>query len=259
MAEGRSVFVTGASSGIGAATAVECGRLGWRVALGARRMERLAAVAKQVEEAGGRAFAHALDVADPGSVDAFCAAASAELGPCDVLVNNAGQNLAALVHEARVEELRADVEVNLLGALYVTRALLPGMLERRAGDVVFVGSDSAARPRPYQGAYAAAKAGLEAFARVLEMETEGTGVRSILIRVGPTGSEFGTRMPQDRIHEILASWKYWGVYRNLHWMPAESVARAIVRTVRIPVDESYPTVVEVQPGGRSRRHRDEPA
>ncbi len=251
----RTVVVTGASSGIGAATAVECGRLGWRVALGARRRERLEDVAKQVEGAGGRALPHALDVTDADAVEAFVTAVGAELGPIDVLVNNAGQNEVALIQEATPEALRRDLEVNLLGAMWMTRRVLPSMLERRSGDVVFVGSDSAARPRPYQAAYAAAKAGLEAFARVLEMETEGTGVRSILVRVGPTGTEFGSRMPEDRLPGILASWKYWGVFRKLHWMPPESVARAIVRTVRIPVDEAYPTVVEVQPGGRKKEFR----
>jgi NADP-dependent 3-hydroxy acid dehydrogenase YdfG len=250
----RTVVVSGASSGIGAATAVEIGRRGHRVAIGARRRDRLEETAKRVEAAGGRAFAHPLDVTDPASIDAFCDAAEVALGPPDVLVNNAGGNRSALLAEAAVEDLRADVEVNLLGAIWMTRRVLPGMLERRAGDVVFVGSDVAARPRTWQSAYVAAKCGLEGFARVVEMETEGTGVRSILVRVGPTGTEFGNHMPRERIPEILASWKYWGVYRNLHWMPAESVARAIARVIEAPVEESYTTVVEVQPGGRRKEH-----
>ncbi len=222
------------------------------MALGARRTERLEALARQIEAAGGTALAQRLDVVDPASIDVFCAGVEAAFGQVDVLVNNAGSNRSALVAEAGVEELRSDVEVNLLGAIWMTRRVLPAMLARRAGDVVFIGSDSALHPRPFQGAYAAAKAGLEAFARVVEMETEGSGVRSILVRVGPTGSEFGNQMPRDRIHEILESWKYWGVFRNLHWMPAESVARAVVRTVSVPVEESYPTLVEVQPGGRKK-------
>ena len=82
--------------------------------------------------------------------------------------------------------------------------------------------------------------------------SQGTGVRSILVRVGPTGSEFGNHMPTERLPEILESWKYWGVLRHLHWMPAESAARAVVRAVSVPVEESYPTLVEVQPGGRKK-------
>jgi len=248
----KTVIITGASSGIGAATAFELGRRGYRVALGARRIARLEEVAKLVEREGGRAFAHALDVTDLRSVDAFCAAAESALGPADVLINNAGENRAGLIHEVSPDHLRSDVEINLLGAIWMTRRVLPGMLERRSGDVVFLGSDSAKYPRPYQSAYAAAKLGLEAFARVLEMETEGTGVRSILIRVGPTGSEFGNQMPKDQLVKILESWKYWGVFRHMHWMPGESVARAIARVLETPVEESYPTILEVQPGGRAK-------
>lgn len=254
MSERRTVIITGASSGIGAATAVEFARQGWSVALGARRVERLEEVAREAEAAGGNAFVHPLDVADPASLDAFCSAAQESLGAIDVLVNNAGQNLLAQIREASDEELRSDLEINLLGAMWMTRRILPGMLERRRGDVVFIGSDSARRPRPYQAAYSAAKAGLEAFARVLEMETEGSGVRSVLVRVGPTASEIGNGMHRERIHGALASWKYWGVLRHLHWMPAESVARAVVRTVSVPVEESYSPIVEVQPGGRSKEH-----
>ncbi len=253
-APARTTIITGASAGIGAATAVEMAAQGWRVALGARRADRLEEVAKRVEAAGGTPYAHALDVRDPESIDAFCGAVTREFGPVDLLVNNAGQNLSALIHEASDEELRSDVEVNLLGSMWMTQRILPSMLERKQGDIVFVGSATATHPRPFQAAYGAAKAGLEVFARTLEMETEGTGVRSLLIRVGPTASEFGSQMPQDRLHEILESWKYWGVFRHLHWMPAESVARAIVRTVNIPVDESYPTLLEIQPGGRSKQH-----
>jgi NADP-dependent 3-hydroxy acid dehydrogenase YdfG len=252
---GRTAILTGASSGIGADTAVELGRLGYHLALGARRVPRLQETAKKVEEAGGRAFAHPLDVRDPASVEAFCASAERALGRVDLLINNAGENRAALIHEATPDELRSDVEINLLGAIYMTRRVLPAMLARGRGDVVFIGSDSARQPRPYQGAYAAAKWGLEAFARVLEMETEGTGVRSILVRVGPTGSEFGNQMPKAQIPKILESWKYWGVLRHLHWMPGTSVARAIARVVEIPLEESYPTVLEIQPGGRAKEQR----
>ncbi len=251
----RNVMITGASSGIGADTALELARLGHAVALGARRVARLEEVAGRIEKAGGRAFTHALDVRDFGSIDAFCSACERALGPIDLLINNAGENRAALVHEATPDELRSDVEINLLGAILMTRRVLPAMLARGRGDVVFIGSDSAKHPRPYQGAYAAAKHGLEAFARVLEMETEGTGVRSILVRVGPTGSEFGNQMPKDKIPAILESWKYWGVLRRLHWMPGTSVARAIARVVEIPVEESYPTILEIQPGGRAKEKR----
>ena len=251
----RSAIVTGASSGIGAATAIEFGRRGWSVALGARRVDRIEDVAQQVEAAGGKALAHALDVTDVGSIDAFCSAAEAALGPCDLLVNNAGQNQSARIHEATPEQLYSDVQINLMGPIWMTNRILPGMRERRAGDVVFVGSDSAVHPRTYQGAYGASKAALETFSTVLGLETEGMGIRSTLIRVGPTGSEFGNHMPKDRIKEILEDWQRIGVYRSHHWMPAESVAKAIARTVAVPLEESSTTILDVFPGGRAKEYR----
>jgi NAD(P)-dependent dehydrogenase (short-subunit alcohol dehydrogenase family) len=250
----KTAIVTGASSGIGAATAVELGRLGWHVAIGARREERLREVAGRVEAAGGRAFAHGLDVSDEGSIDAFYAAAERALGRVDVLVNNAGMSILNLLQNAKPEDLRYELDVNLLGPMLLCRRAIPAMLERRRGDLVFVSSENAVRPRPYQAAYTAAKSGLEGLARVLAMELDGTGVRSIVIRVGPTGSEFGAGMDHATLHEALAAWKYWGVQRHLHWMPSESVAKAIARSLLAPVEESYVNLVEVMPGGRKKEN-----
>ena len=84
------------------------------------------------------------------------------------------------------------------------------------------------------------------------MELDGTGVRSIVVRVGPTGSEFGAGMDPAMLKEALAAWKYWGVQRHLHWMPPESVAKAIARTLVTPVEESHVNLVEVMPGGRKK-------
>lgn len=248
----RVAIVTGASSGIGAATALELGRRGYRVALGARREERLSEVASQIEAAGGRPFAHALDVSSPASIDAFVDAVVKALGPVDVLVSNAGMCILNLLHEARVEDLLYEISVNLTGPMLLARRVIPGMLERRAGDLLFVTSENAIHPRPYQPAYTAAKAGLEGLAGVLERELEGSGVRSTIVRVGPTGSEFGSGFEHSTLHAALASWKYWGVQRNLHWMPAESVARAIARVLDTPVDEAHIPLVQVMPGGRRK-------
>jgi len=253
----RTAIVTGASSGIGAATARELGRQGWHLALGARRVERLEEVAKQVEEAGGRAFVHALDVGRPESIDAFHDAALAALGPIDVLVNNAGFSSLGRLHEADPAVLDEELRVNLMGPMLLSRRVLPAMLERRRGDILFVTSENAVRPRPYQPAYSAAKAGLEGLARVIAMEADGTGVRSIVVRVGPTGSEFGARMDPALLRDALESWRYWGLQRHLHWMPSESAARAIVRVLTASVEESYVDLVQVMPGGRKREFAEE--
>jgi NADP-dependent 3-hydroxy acid dehydrogenase YdfG len=248
----RAAIVTGASSGIGAATALELASQGWAVALGARRVERLRELAARIEAVGGRAFAHFLDVSQPESIDGFHAAAEAALGPTELLVNNAGMSVLDLLPDAKVENLREELEVNLLGPMLFCRRVIPGMLERRRGDLVFVGSENAVRPRPFQAGYTAAKAGLEGLARVLAMELDGTGVRSIVVRAGPTGSEFGARMDRAKLARALEAWRYWGVQRHLHFMPAESVAKAIARVVSAPVEESHPTLIEVMPGGRKK-------
>ncbi|HEX2484736.1 MAG TPA: SDR family NAD(P)-dependent oxidoreductase, partial [Myxococcota bacterium] len=248
----RTALVTGASSGIGAATAVELGRRGWHVALGARRLDRLGDVARATEAAGGRALFHALDVSQPDSIEAFYAAATAVLGPIDAVVSNAGMSILNRLQHAKEDDLRAELDVNLLGPMLLARRAIPAMLERRNGDLLFVTSENAVRPRPYQAGYSAAKAGLEALARVLAMELDGTGVRSLVVRIGPTGSEFGARMDHAVLKEALEAWRYWGLQRHLHWMPSESAAKAIVRVLETPVEESYTALVEVMPGGRKK-------
>jgi NAD(P)-dependent dehydrogenase (short-subunit alcohol dehydrogenase family) len=157
------------------------------------------------------------------------------------------------LEHAKPGDLRAELDVNLLGPMLLCRRAIPSMLARRSGDLLFVSSENAVRPRPYQAAYSAAKAGLEALARVLAMELDGTGVRSVVVRLGPTGSEFGQRMDHALLKETLEAWKYWGLQRHLHWMPAESAAKAIVRVLETPVEESYTDLVEVMPGGRKKQ------
>jgi NAD(P)-dependent dehydrogenase (short-subunit alcohol dehydrogenase family) len=244
--------VTGASSGIGAATALELARLGWRLALGARREDRLQDVVKRIDDAGGRAFAHALDVTDPDSIERFYAASERALGAADALVSNAGMSTLGLLQHARVQDVQAEVAVNLLGPILMARRALPSMLERRSGHLVFVSSENSIRPRPYQTGYSAAKAGLENAARVLAMELEGTGVRSTVVRVGPTLTEFGARFEPDLLKAALASWKHWGVQRHLRWMKPESVARAIAQTLAPPGPDSRVDLVEIMPLARER-------
>jgi NAD(P)-dependent dehydrogenase (short-subunit alcohol dehydrogenase family) len=248
----RIAIVTGASSGIGAATALELARGGWRVALGARREERLREVAQAVADAGGSAFAHALDVADPDSIERFCAALERAHGPADALVSNAGMSTLNLLQHAKPEEVQNEIAVNLVGPILLARRVLPALLERRRGDLVFVSSENSIRPRPYQVGYSAAKAGLENAARALAMELEGTGVRSTIVRVGPTLTEFGARFEPGRLQTALAAWKHWGVQRSLRWMKPESVARAIAQVLAPPGAEAHVDLVEIMPLARER-------
>jgi NAD(P)-dependent dehydrogenase (short-subunit alcohol dehydrogenase family) len=247
----RTAVVTGASSGIGEATAGALAALGWPVAIGARRAERLGAVAREIESEGGRAFAHPLDVASPASIEAFFDAVEKEFGSADVVVNNAGVGIPRLLHEAAVEELQTELAVNLMGPMLVSRRAIPGMVARGRGDLVFISSHNAVAPRTFQAGYTAAKAGVEGLARVLAMELEGTGVRATIVRPGPTGSEFGASYGEALSRRILASWKHWGILRELRWLPPESVARAVVAVVTTPPGTRL-DVVQVMPENHQR-------
>ncbi len=252
----RIALVTGASSGIGAATARALAALGWPVALCARREDRLAEVAREIEAVGGTSCRVVCDVSRADSIDACFDAVEKELGAPDVVVSNAGVSIPGLLHEQRVEDLEHEIATNLTGAMLVARRALPALLKAGRGDLVFVSSENAVSPRPYQPAYSAAKAGVEALAAVLRMELDGTGVRATVVRPGPTGSEFGSRWDHGLLHRVLASWKHWGLQRDLRWLPAESVAHAVVGVVTAPPGTHW-NVVQVMPEGSGRRREGE--
>jgi NADP-dependent 3-hydroxy acid dehydrogenase YdfG len=244
--ERRTTLVTGASSGIGAAIARSFGCQGWPVALGARRIDRLEEVAREIEQAGGRPFAHALDVTRPESIDAFFTAAAAALGPIDVVVNNAGIGVPGHLQELAVEDIQREIATNLLGPMLVVRRALPSMLARKRGDLVFISSMNVVQPRPLQAGYTAAKAGVEGLAQTLRMELEGTGVRSLVVRPGPTRSEFGFGWGPDILMRILDSWKHWGFMRHNEILDDAAVASAVVSAVKAPPGMSM-DVIQVNP------------
>jgi NADP-dependent 3-hydroxy acid dehydrogenase YdfG len=246
MSEARTAIVTGASSGIGAAIAAQLGALGWRVALGARRVDKLAEVATEVEKGGGRTFVHALDVGDPAAVEEFCAASDAALGPAGVLVSNAGVGVPGLLHELSADELERELRINLLGPMLMARRVLPAMLAARRGDLVFMSSMNVVEPRPYQVGYTAGKAGVEGLAAALRRELEGTGVRTIVVRPGATRSEFGFGWSPDVMVPLLDSWKRWGMLRHLDMMDGAHVASAVVAALTAPPGMSM-DVVQVTP------------
>ena len=239
--------VTGAGSGIGSAIAVELGKLGWAVALGGRRVERLEETATAVRDVGGEAFVHALDVSDPDSAAEFFAAAEGALGPIDVLVNNAATATPGWLHDVPVDALQREVGTNLLGPILMARLAIGSLRGRSAcGDVVFITSDATRNPRPRLTTYSATKAGVEAFAHTLSIELEGTGIRSITVRVGPTLSEFGFGWPMDILEELMDYWPRFGLSRHAGILDADAVARAVVVAVTAPQGVHIDTI-EVQP------------
>lgn len=251
MSASRVALVTGASSGVGAATAAALGALGWNVAIGARRTEQLADTASAVREAGGTAFAHALDVTQPESIEAFFAAVESELGPVDTVINNAGIGRPGLLHEIDPDELRTEIATNLMGPMLVARRALPSMLAKSRGDLVFISSMAVLEARPFQAGYTATKSGIEGFAAVLRKDLESTGVRSTVVRLGATRSEFGLGWDSDVLLRVIESWQKWGYMRHMHMMEPEDVAAAIVGIVTAAPHVSQ-DVIQLNPEGSAR-------
>ncbi|MFC9977148.1 SDR family oxidoreductase [Spirillospora sp. NPDC127200] len=244
--ERRPAVVTGASSGIGAATATALAMAGHPVALGARRADKCEELAATIRAGGGEAFAHPLDVADTDSVKAFGAAAQDALGPVEVVVSSAGDLAADRVHDLDSDAFLAQVQVHLVGAHRLVAQFVPGMVARRRGDVVFVSSDVVRAPRTRMGAYVAAKNGVEGMARAMQMELEGTGVRASIVRPGPTATAMGMGWDAQTTGEVLEEWVRWGLARHPYFLRPSDVAAAVAAVVAAPRG-AHLSLVEVQP------------
>jgi len=242
----RPAVVTGASSGIGKATALALAAVGHPVVLGARRVERCQVVADEIIASGGAAVALPLDVCDSESIARFVAGAEASVGPIEVLVSNAGEVQPMSVVGADPAAFAAQVAVNLLGPQAVLHAFVPAMIERQRGDVVVITSEVARLARPHMAGYVAAKSGLEGLVTALQMELEGTGVRAGMVRPGPTTTEQGSTWTAEDITTVLASWSSWGVLRHDGYLRAEDLAAAVVAMVSTPRG-AHVRLLEVQP------------
>lgn len=242
----RPTLVAGASSGIGAANAVALAARGFPVALGARRVDKCEEIAEQIRSDGGEAVALPLDVTEPESVTAFVDQARELLGEIEVLVAGAGDTNFGRLHEMPTESFEDQVQIHLIGANRLATAVLPGMVERRRGDVIFVGSDVALRPRPHMGAYGAAKAAVTAMVTNLQMELEGTGVRASIVHPGPTLTSMGWNLSPEVIAPALKDWATWGNARHSYFLRAADLARAITFVAETPRG-GFVASMELQP------------
>jgi NADP-dependent 3-hydroxy acid dehydrogenase YdfG len=242
----RPTVVTGASSGIGAATAKLLAGTGHPVVLGARRLEACESIAAGIRAAGGDAAAFHLDLADPASIATFAKEAEGAFGPVEVLVSNAARIVPGAALETAPEDFEEVLRVNVGGAQRLVHAFGAGMVERRRGDLVFVTSDVVAHPRPRMSAYVASKWGLEGFVAALQMELEGTGVRAIVVRPGPTLTGMGMDWDPEVTVGVLAEWTRWGLARHSAFLRPDGVALAIAHAMAAPRG-THLSVVEVQP------------
>ena len=182
--EGKVALVTGASSGIGEATAVALAREGAAVALGARRVDRLEALRERIEADGGRAAAIEVDVADEASARAFVEGAREQLGGLDILVNNAGVMLLGPVTGADTGEWKRMVEVNVLGLLYCTHAALSVMAEQGSGHIVNLSSVAGRTANLGSAVYNLTKWGVGGFSEALRQEALHAGIRVTIVEPG---------------------------------------------------------------------------
>jgi NAD(P)-dependent dehydrogenase (short-subunit alcohol dehydrogenase family) len=244
--ERRPAVVTGASSGIGRAVASALARAGHPVVVGARRLERLEQLAAQIARQGGWCRPLRLDLADPESVQAFAQAAEAEAGDLDVVVSAAGRDLPEPALGPDPEQFAQTLAVNLLGVQHLVSLLLPAMVGRGRGDLVFVTSEVVRAPRVRNSAYVASKWGLAGYARTLQMELEGTGVRASIVQPGQTLTEMGSDWDPAAAAEVLEQWVRWGLARHDHFLRPEHVAEAVLAAVQAPPGTQF-SLLELEP------------
>jgi len=230
-----TVLITGASSGIGEATARHLASLGYAVVLGARRSERLTTIVDEIRAAGGRAESRQLDVTDLASMQGFVDAAIAAYGRVDVLVNNAGVMPLSMVNALRVDEWNQMIDVNLRGTLHGIAAVLPLMEAQGRGHIINVASVSAHRVDPTAAIYSATKFAVRALSDGLRQES--SVVRVTVISPGFTVSELtergGDATTQAAVRAATAELG----------LPASAVAEAIAYAIGQPASVDVNEIV----------------
>ncbi|MFJ6017607.1 SDR family oxidoreductase [Streptomyces sp. NPDC092952] len=233
--DGKTILITGASSGIGEATARHLASIGHRVVLGARRTERLRTIVEEIRAAGGVADFHELDVTSLESVQEFVRVARRAHGRVDVMVNNAGVMPLSPVHELRIAEWDRMVDVNLRGTLHGTAAVLPMMRAQGAGHIVNVASTSAHRVDPTAAVYCATKFAVRALSEGLRQES--LEVRVTVVSPGFTATELTLRGGSE---EARAAAK---AATEALAIPPSAVAEAIGYAIGQPVEVDVNEIV----------------
>lgn len=232
--DGTVALVTGASSGIGAATAGALAAQGAAVALAARRKDRLDALAATIREAGGTALALECDVTDEQQVTDTVDRTVSDLGRLDTLINNAGVMLLGPAVGAPLSEWQESIEVNVLGKLYFAHAALPHLISaaedgpRHVADMVNVSSVSGRIVQEGWAAYNLANHGLNALSESLRKEVAKRHVRISLIEPGATVTELATHLRPEVVEEIVAP------FQDVERMAAADIAAAITFMVTRP-------------------------
>jgi NADP-dependent 3-hydroxy acid dehydrogenase YdfG len=241
--EGKVVAITGASSGIGEATALLLAGRGAKVVLGARRAERLEALATRVTAAGGEAAFARVDVRRRDDLRRLVGLAGEQYGKLDVLVSNAGIGPISPLDDLRVEEWEQMIDINVKGVLYGIAAALPVFRRQGFGHFVHTASTAAHRITPDQSVYAATKTAVRVISEGLRQEA-GDRLRVTVISPGFTRTDFADDVTNPQVHAQIAESK------DLIAMPSDAVARAIAFAIEQPADIDVGEIV-VRPTAQS--------
>jgi NADP-dependent 3-hydroxy acid dehydrogenase YdfG len=245
--EGRRAVVTGASSGIGEATAMALGGEGAAVALGARRKDRLDGLGERIAAAGGTAHPFEVDISDEAAARSFVEGAAEQMGGLDILVNNAGVMLLGPIEGADTEQWRQMVGVNLLGLLYCTHAALPLMRDSGGGHIVNLSSVAGRTASLGSGVYNLTKWGVNGFSESLRQEAMHSGIRVTVVEPGFVGTELQGHNTNPVVVEAIEKMRE----QTGEVLEAGDIAGAILYAVSQPRRVNINEVL-VRPTGQQR-------
>jgi NADP-dependent 3-hydroxy acid dehydrogenase YdfG len=230
----KVILITGASSGIGAGIARELGAAGAKLMLGARRTDRLEALAEEIKARGGQALTRSLDVTDREDVAAFAEAARQAWGRVDVIVNNAGVMPLSLMASLKVEEWNRMIDVNIKGVLYGIAAVLPEMTARGSGHIINIASIGALQVSPTAAVYCATKYAVRAISDGLRQEND--RIRVTCIHPGVVESELAGTITDPVAAEAMKT------YRAIALKP-DAIGRAVRFAIEQPDDVDVNEIV----------------
>lgn len=234
--DNATALITGASSGIGAATAETLAADGAQVALAARRTDRLEELAERIKKSGGDALTITADITKEAEIQEMVNTTTNMFSGLDILINNAGVMLLAPVERADTDDWQRMVSINLVGLMNTTHAALPALRENGGGHIVNLSSDARRGPGAGFGAYAATKAGVSTFSESLRAEVADDGVRVTVIEPGATETELPEHIPDAAAKDDVEA--AMGSMRTLESGDvAAAVQYAVTQPPRVNIDE----------------------
>jgi short-subunit dehydrogenase len=234
MTAARIIAITGASAGIGRATALRLAREGWAIAACARRADRLDTLAREIAAAGGQALPIVADVTSEREMASFVERTVDRFGRLDVLMCNAGFGIYGAIDDISADQMRKLMDVNYFGTFYAARAGLAVFRRQQRGHLVIVSSIVGKRGVPYMGAYSATKFAQVGMAECLRSEVAGSDIHVSVVCPISTATEFVDVMTRETGSDVSRS---LGPSQS-----AEQVADAVARAIERPVPEVYPYV-----------------